>query len=147
MAIGRVPCTQLKPADVAQQWHLVDGTDQVLGRLAVKIARVLMGKHRPTYTPHVDSGDFIVVTHVEKLKITGKKLDQRVYAKYTYYPGGYHTETMRSVFERKPERVLQTAVRRMLPKSALGRNMLSKLKVYRGGAHPHAAQQPTPWPY
>lgn len=147
MPIGRIRSTVAKPGEVAQAWHLVDATDRVLGRLATKIALVLMGKHKPIYTPHVDTGDCVVVTNVEKIKITGNKLDQQVYARYSYYPGGYKETSMRRVFEKTPERVLQRAVGRMLPKSAMGRRMLKKLKCYRGQSHPHAAQRPVAWAF
>ncbi len=147
MPVGTIRTTVAKTGRVEQKWHHVDATDQVLGRLAVKIARVLMGKHKATYTPHVDTGDFVVVTRVGELKVTGNKLDDRVYARYSYYPGGYKETPMRVVFENRPERVLETAVRRMLPKSALGRRMLKKLKVYRGESHPHSAQQPIAWAF
>ncbi len=146
MPVGTMRSTVAKKGQVEQRWFHVDATDQVLGRLSARLAMVLMGKHKPTYTPHVDTGDFVVVTNVAKLKITGKKLDQKTYARYTYYPGGYKEISMREVFEKRPERVLQTAVRLMLPKNALARHMLKKLKCYRGPEHPHAAQQPVPLP-
>lgn len=147
MPIGRMRTTVAKRGLIEQEWHHVDATDLILGRLATRIATVLMGKHKPSYTPHVDTGDFVVVTNVGKLKITGNKLDQKFYARYSYYPGGYKETPMRKVFEERPERVLETAVRRMMPKNALGRRMLTKLKVYRGDTHPHAAQQPMEWAY
>ncbi len=146
-SIGTIRTTVAKTGQVQRTWYHVDVTDQVLGRLAVGIARVLMGKHKPIYTPHVDCGDFIVVTNVGNLKITGNKLDQKSYASYSYHPGGNKEIPMRKVFEQRPERVLEVAVRRMLPKSALGRRMLKKLKVYRGDSHPHSAQQPVAWPF
>jgi large subunit ribosomal protein L13 len=147
MPIGTIRTKMAKAGHVDHAWHHVSAADQVLGRLATRIAHVLMGKHKPTYTPHVDTGDFVVVTDVEKLKITGNKLEQRVYGRYTYYPGGYKTETMGHLFERAPERILQLAVRRMMPKNALGRRMLKKLKIYRGDSHPHAAQNPIGWTF
>ncbi len=125
----------------------MDASDQVLGRLATKIATVLMGKHKPTYTPHVDVGDFVVVTNAEKVKLTGRKLDEITYDRYSYYPGGWKSVTARQMLAKHPERVLSEAVRRMLPKSALGRRMLKKLKVYAGEQHPHAAQQPVAWSF
>jgi len=134
-----------KTGRVDQAWYLVDASDKVLGRLAAKIATVLMGKHKPIYTPHVDTGDFVVVTHVDKIKVTGNKLDQKTYGRYTYHPGGYRETKMRDVFETRPDRMLETAVRRMLPKNALGRRMLLKLKCYSGGVHPHSAQNPSEW--
>ena len=133
-----------KPGQVERKWYLVDATDRVLGRLATQIARRLQGKHKPEYTPHVDTGDFIVVTHAEKIRVTGKKLDQKEYDYYTGYKRGRKVVPLRRVLERHPDRVLRMAVERMLPKTTLGRQMLRKLKVYAGGEHPHAAQQPEP---
>jgi len=132
-----------KPGDVEAKWWLVDGTDCVVGRLASDIAMRLMGKHRPTYTPHLDTGDFVVVVNVDKVTFTGKKWDQKVYTWYTGYPG-LRTETAGRRFARRPELILLEAVRRMLPKNKLGRQMLSKLKVYVGNQHPHQAQAPEP---
>lgn len=129
---------------VQQDWYHVDATDHVLGRLAVRIATVLMGKHKPTYTPHVDTGDFVVVTNAEKIRLTGNKANTMKYAKYTYYVGGYSEIPFGTVFDRHPDRVITEAVRRMLPKSAMGRRMLKKLKVYPKDQHDHAAQQPKP---
>lgn len=138
---------QAKASDVEQRWFHVDATDQVVGRLAVRIATVLMGKHKPTYTPHVDTGDFVVVTNVEKVKMTGlRKPEQRVYHSYSGHPGGLKTVSAAAMLERHPERVLHSAVRRMLPKNALARHMLKKLKLYVGDQHPHQAQQPDPLP-
>lgn len=130
-----------KPGDVEAKWWLVDGTDQVVGRLAGDIAMRLMGKHRPTYTPHLDTGDFVVVVNAEKVTFTGKKWDRKVYTWYTGYPG-LRSETAARRFERRPEMILREAVRRMLPKNKLGRKMLAKLKVYVGNQHPHQAQMP-----
>ncbi|MGL4593519.1 MAG: 50S ribosomal protein L13 [Thermoguttaceae bacterium] len=133
-----------KQGEVPQNWHLVDGTGKVVGRLASDIAMILMGKHRPTYTPHVDTGDFVVVTNVDKIVFSGKKLDQKKYSWYTGWPG-LRTETARHRMEMKPEFILTEAVRRMLPKNKLAAKMLSKLKVYRTGVqHPHQAQMPQP---
>jgi len=132
-----------KPAEVAPQWWHVDGTDQIVGRLASDIATILMGKHRPTYTPHVDTGDFVIVTNVEKVAFTGRKWEQKTYTWYTGYPG-QRSETAETRREKKPELILQEAVRRMLPKSRLGRKMLKKLKLFVGPDHPHQAQQPKP---
>jgi large subunit ribosomal protein L13 len=131
--------------DVRPTWYHVDADGKILGRMAVEIARVLMGKHRPTYTPHVDTGDFVVVTNAGKVRVSGRKAQTMRYARYSYYPGGYKEVPFAMVRERHPERIVQEAVRRMLPKNALGRKMLKKLKVYRGDTHPHAAQQPKPW--
>lgn len=132
-----------KKGEVEQKWLLVDATDKIVGRLASEIAVILMGKHRPTYTPHVDTGDFVVVVNVEKIRFTGNKWESKTYAWYTGYTG-QRTVTAAVRHERKPELILQEAVRRMLPKSKLGRAMLSKLKIYAGPEHPHTAQQPEP---
>lgn len=131
-----------KAGEVEQNWHVVDATDQVLGRMATEIAQVLMGKHRPEYTPHVDTGDYVVVTNAKDVKLTGRKDTQSVRTRYTGYPGGLKVETFGSLRERKPEMLIEDAVRRMLPKNRLGRVMLKKLKVYAGSEHPHQAQQP-----
>ena len=133
-----------KPGQVPAGWYHVDAADQVLGRLATRIATVLMGKHRPTYTAHVDTGDFVVVTNVQKVRVTGKKADTMIYPRYSYHPGGYKEIPYERVMKRHPERILQEAVRRMLPKNALGRKMLKKLKLYATNDHPHTAQQPEP---
>ena len=133
-----------KPDEVPQNWYLVDATDKIVGRLASDIAVILMGKHRPTYTPHVDTGEYVIVTNVDKVVFTGKKMDQKRYTWYTGW-GGLRGETARERFERYPERVLTEAVRRMLPKNKLATKMLAKLKVYKSGEqHPHQAQQPRP---
>lgn len=131
-----------KAGEVEQNWHVVDATDQVLGRMATEIAQVLMGKHRPEYTPHVDTGDYVVVTNAKAVKLTGRKDTQSVRTRYTGYPGGLKVETFGSLRERRPEALVEDAVRRMLPKNRLGRVMLKKLKVYAGSEHPHQAQQP-----
>lgn len=124
-------------------WFIVDGTDQIVGRIASDIAMVLMGKHRPQYTPNVDTGEHVIVTNCDKIKFTGKKLDQKVYTWYTGYTG-LKTETAANRLNRKPEQVLRDAVRRMLPKNKIGRHMLAKLKIYASAEHPHAAQNPQP---
>jgi large subunit ribosomal protein L13 len=120
----------------------VDATDAPLGRLASQIARILMGKHKPIYTPHVDTGDFVVVVNASKIKLTGKKMYQKKYYRYTGYPGGLKTRTAKEMIERHPEKVIKMAVRRMLPKTILGKTMLRKLKVYAGPEHKHEAQKP-----
>ncbi|NOY29789.1 MAG: 50S ribosomal protein L13 [Planctomycetes bacterium] len=135
--------TVAKTGQVDRKWLLVDATDKIVGRLASEIATILMGKHRPIYTPHVDTGDYIVVVNVEKIRFTGKKWEQKKYAWYTGYTR-QRTVTAEVRRERKPELILQEAVRRMLPKSKLGRAMLSKLKVFAGPEHPHTAQKPEP---
>ncbi len=132
-----------RPGDVKPKWWLVDASDKTVGRLASDIAVILMGKHRPTYTPHVDTGDFVVVINAEKVVFTGKKWDQKQYTWYTGYPG-LKSETARQRLARKPELVLAEAVRRMLPKNKLARKMLAKLKLYAGEDHPHQAQRPHP---
>jgi large subunit ribosomal protein L13 len=130
-----------KPGEVEQKWHVIDATDQVLGRLASRIAVLLMGKHRPQYTPHVDTGDYVVVINAEKVKMTGKKWEQKEYAWYTGFPG-QRTVSAQTRLDRKPELILSEAVRRMLPKNKLAYKMINKLKVYAGPDHPHQAQQP-----
>jgi len=132
-----------RPQDVQKKWWLVDATDKVVGRLASDIAMILMGKHRPTYTPHVDTGDYVVVINADKVVFTGKKWDQKTYTWYTGYMG-LKSETARKRMARKPELILSEAVRRMLPKNKLAAKMLSKLKVYAGDQHPHQAQEPEP---
>lgn len=133
-----------KPGEVGGDWHLVDAGGKPLGRLAAQLATILMGKHRPTYTPHVLSGDFVVVVNAEKVKLTGRKDEQKEYDRYSYYPGGRKVVPIAEVRERFPERIIQSAVRRMLPKNKLGDHMMSRLKVYKGTKHPHLAQQPKP---
>lgn len=131
-----------KPHEVPAAWHVVDASDQVLGRLAARIAMILQGKNKATWTPHVDTGDFVVVINAEKIRVTGRKAEVIEYDTYSRYPGGralYSFERMRTLH---PEKLVELAVRRMLPKSKMGRNILSKLKCYRGAQHPHSAQQP-----
>lgn len=136
--------TFLTNQDVKPVWRHVDAEGEILGRLATRIATVLMGKHRPDWTPHVDTGDFVVVTNAEKVVLTGNKLDQRVKTRYSGYPGGLRVESFRTVLGRHPERLVEDAVKRMLPKGRLGRAMFTKLRVYAGPEHPHQAQQPLP---
>ncbi|RMH29307.1 MAG: 50S ribosomal protein L13 [Planctomycetota bacterium] len=136
--------TFAKPGEVQRQWRLVDAEGQRLGRLATRIAVVLMGKHRPEYTPHVDTGDFVVVTNAEKVVLTGAKAQQKFRKTFSGHPGGQRMESYESLLRRRPEIVIEDAVRRMLPKSRLGRQMMRKLKVYRGADHPHQAQRPEP---
>jgi len=133
-----------KTGEVPQQWYIVDATDQIVGRLASQIAMVLMGKHRPTYTPHVDTGEYVVVVNAAKVRFTGRKWEQKTYERYSGYPGGRKVESARHMLQRKPEHILHHAVQRMLPRTKLGRRMLSKLKLYTGPRHPHQAQQPQP---
>ncbi len=140
-------CYLAKPAEIDRRWFIVDAKDQVLGRLAVKIATVLMGKHKPIYTPHVDTGDFVIVLNAGQVKVTGSRKKQEVvYQRYSGHPSGLHEMDMETMLQRHPTRVLHEAVRRMLPKNALARKMLTKLKLYTGTEHPHQAQQPEPFP-
>ena len=131
-----------KEREIARKWYVVDAAGQPLGRLASRVARILMGKENPKYTPFIDTGDHVVVINAEKVKITGMKTDQKVYHHYTGYPGGLYSEDLKKRIARKPELVIEQAVLRMLPKNKLGSHMYTKLKVYRGDKHPHAAQKP-----
>lgn len=131
-----------RPEDCSRDWYVVDASDQVLGRLASQVAMRLRGKHKPVFTPHMDTGDFIIVVNAEKVKLTGRKLDQKMYWRHSGYPGGIRGTTARRLLEQKPEEVVRQAVRGMLPKNRLGRKLLKKLKVYAGPDHPHQAQQP-----
>lgn len=133
-----------KKDDVQKDWYVVDATGQTLGRLVTQVARVLSGKHKPTYSPAVDVGDYVIVINADKIHVTGKKLDQKVYYRHSGYPGGLKAITLRKQLQQHPERVIEHAVRGMLPKNRLGRQMLKKLKVYAGPEHPHGAQQPKP---
>lgn len=138
--------TITRPADVERGWYVIDATDQTLGRLATRIATVLRGKHKPTYQDHVDTGDFVVVINAEKVRLTGRKLDQKFYYHYSGYMGGLRARNAREVLDTFPDRVLLSAVKGMLPKNRLARQAFTKLKVYAGSEHPHAAQQPKPFP-
>ena len=131
-----------KPAEVRRDWYVVDATGQTLGRLSTEIARRLRGKHKPEYTPHVDTGDYIVVVNAEKIRVTGNKLKDKMYHHHTGYPGGLKSMSFEKLMEKAPERAIQKAVKGMLPRNPLGRAMFRKLKVYAGAEHPHAAQQP-----
>jgi large subunit ribosomal protein L13 len=131
-----------RPRDVTHGWYVVDATDKVLGRLATEIAARLRGKHKPIYTPHIDTGDFIVVTNVEKIRVTGTKVDTKLYHRHSGYPGGITTTTFGKMQQRFPGRALEKAVKGMLPKGPLGYAMIKKLKCYAGPTHPHTAQQP-----
>lgn len=131
-----------KKGDVERRWYLFDAKDAVLGRLAVKIANCLRGKNKPIFTPNCDTGDFIIVVNAEKVKLTGKKLDNKIYYRHSGYPGGIKAETARARLSRCPEKVITEAVWGMIPKGRLGRAMIKKLKVYRGSEHPHKAQKP-----
>lgn len=131
-----------KKGQVEQKWHVVDAQDKVLGRLASDVAMVLMGKTKPQYTPNIDTGDYVIVLNAEKIKVTGSKMVEKEYDYYTRYPGGHKYVSFADMMDRHPERVVEMAVKRMLPKSKLGNQMFRKLKVYRGGEHEHAAQKP-----
>ena len=139
-----------KPGEVAADWHVIDASGQVLGRLAARIAVILQGKHKPTYTPHTDTGDFVIVINAEQVRVTGRKAETIEYDTYSRYPGGRHLYSFRTMQEKHPEKIIELAVRRMLPKNKMGRNILGKLKIYRSGfdpkhpdlKHPHAAQRP-----
>lgn len=131
-----------KPKEVQRKWYVVDAEGKPLGRLASEVAKILRGKHKPSFTPHVDMGDYVIVLNAEKIVLTGKKLDQKVYKHYSGYPGGLKEIKYRIFIQKKPEKVVELAVRRMLPKNKLGRAMIKKLKVYRGPEHKHQAQKP-----
>ena len=135
----------LKNTEVTRDWVVFDASDRVLGRFATKIADKLRGKDKPTFTPHVDGGDFVVVINAEKVKVTGKKSDQKKYYKHSLYPGGLKEKSYQEVLNNNPERIIENAVRGMLPKNKLGKSMFKKLKVYRGSEHPHESQNPTVW--
>jgi large subunit ribosomal protein L13 len=131
-----------KPATVKQDWYVVDAAGKTLGRLSSELARRLRGKHKPQFTPHMDAGDYLVVVNAEKIAVTGKKMSDKLYHRFTGYIGNLKTETLAQALAAHPERVIETAVKGMLPKNPLGRAMYSKLKVYKGPNHPHSAQQP-----
>jgi large subunit ribosomal protein L13 len=135
-----------KPGQLPRRWFVLDATDQVVGRLAVQIATILRGKHRPEYTPHIDSGEFVIVVNAEKVRFTGKKLQTKKYHWYTRYPGGLREASARDWLEKHPERILREAVKRMVPRNKLGRQQMTKLKIYKGPQHPHQAQQPQELP-
>jgi large subunit ribosomal protein L13 len=131
-----------KPSEVRREWHVIDATDKVLGRLASDIARYLRGKHKPEYTPHIDTGDHIVVVNAEKVRVTGRKTTDKMYHRHTGYPGGIRSQTFAELRDTHPERIIETAVKGMLPRNPLGRAMFKKLHVYAGPEHNHQAQQP-----
>lgn len=130
------------PEDLSHDWVVVDATDKILGRLATEISRRLRGKHKPEFSNHMDNGDFVVVVNADKIKVTGRKMEQKRYYKHTGYPGGIKSKSLAEMMAKKPENVLMLAVRGMLPKNRLARKQLKKLKIYAGPEHPHAAQQP-----
>lgn len=129
-----------KAKDIKRQWHVVDATDETLGRLASQVAKVLMGKHKPMYATHIDTGDYVVVINAAKVRVTGKKAEQKIYYRHSGYPGGLKSPTFKEVFGSRPSRVIELAVKGMLPHTSLGRAMFRKLRVYPGGEHPHHAQ-------
>ncbi|RKD25405.1 LSU ribosomal protein L13P [Caminicella sporogenes DSM 14501] len=131
-----------KPHEVERKWYVIDAEGKTLGRLATQVATILRGKHKPIYTPHVDTGDFVIIVNAEKVKLTGKKLDQKMFRWHTGYPGGLKERTYRDMLNNRPEKVIFHAVKGMLPKNRLGRKMIKKLKVYRGPEHNHQAQKP-----
>ena len=134
-----------KPEDIKREWFVIDATGMTLGRLASQIATVLKGKHKPIYSPHLDTGDFVVVVNAHKVRVTGRKLDQKFYYRHSGYPGGLKEISLRDQLNRHPDRVIRFAVRGMLPKNRLGRQMIKKLKIYATPGHPHEAQQPKPF--
>jgi len=134
----------VKKEEVTRNWYLIDASDKVLGRLASRLAYMLQGKHRPDYTPHVDQGDFFVIINADKVKLTGKKLDQKVYWRHTGYMGGLKLEKAKELLQRKPEQLIYLAVKRMLPRNRMRNKLLKKLKIYSGALHPHQAQNPQP---
>ncbi|MBT0767883.1 50S ribosomal protein L13 [Kineosporia sp. J2-2] len=134
-----------KPGDVERRWHVIDASDVVLGRLATQAAVLLRGKHKPTFAPHVDTGDFVIIINADKVALTGNKREQKKAYRHSGYPGGLRSVTYTELLDKNPERAVEKAVRGMLPKNSLGRAVLGKLKVYSGPEHPHAAQQPVPF--
>ena len=131
-----------KPAEVVRKWYLIDATGHTLGRLSTEVATILRGKHKPIYTPHVDTGDHVIIINAEKINVTGKKLDQKTYTRHSGYVGNLKTTTLRNVLNKKPESVLMLSIKGMLPKNTLGRQILKKLRVYKGAEHGHEAQKP-----
>jgi large subunit ribosomal protein L13 len=134
-----------KPGDVERTWHVIDATDVVLGRLATQVATLLRGKHKPTFAPHVDNGDFVIVINADKVALTGNKRETKLAYRHSGYPGGLRSVTYAELLAKRPERAVEKAVKGMLPKNSLAAQQLSKLKVYTGSEHPHAAQQPKPF--
>ncbi|MHC5541622.1 50S ribosomal protein L13, partial [Singulisphaera rosea] len=137
-------CYQAKAGELTKNWYVIDATDMVVGRLAAQIAPILMGKHRPTYTPYIDTGDFVIVTNVDKVVFTGNKWQQKFYQRYSGHPGGQKEEQAWKLLQRRPDRILHLAIQRMMPKNKIGRHMLGKLKLCVGPQHPHQAQAPIP---
>ena len=135
----------LKKEDVVREWFVLDVTDKVLGRIATKIADRIRGKDKPTFTPHTDGGDYVIVVNAEKIKVTGSKFTDKKYHTHSLYPGGLKTQTFRELHEKNPEKIIEEAVKGMLPKNKLGKSMIKKLKVFRGPSHDHDSQQPKEW--
>ena len=135
----------LKKEEVDRNWFVVDATDKILGRFATKIADRIRGKDKPSFTPHTDGGDYVIVINAEKIRVTGKKFTDKKYYKHSLYPGGLKTQTFKQLLQSNPERIIEDAVKGMLPKNKLGKSMIKKLKVYRGSEHPHESQNPTEW--
>ena len=135
----------LKNSDIARDWFIFDASDKILGRFATKIADKLRGKDKPTFTPHVDGGDFVIVINAEKVRVTGNKAEQKKYYKHSLYPGGLKQKSYKEVLENNPERIIENAVKGMLPKNKLGKSMIKKLKIYSGSKHPHESQNPSEW--
>jgi len=133
---------QVKESEIERKWYVIDAQGQTLGRLSAQVSKMLMGKHKPIYTPHLDTGDYIIIINADKIQTTGKKLDQKLYRRHTGHPGGLRETTLRVMQQKKPEYVITHAVKGMLPKKALGAKMLKKLRVYKGAEHPHIAQNP-----
>ncbi|HHY29841.1 MAG TPA: 50S ribosomal protein L13 [Syntrophaceticus sp.] len=134
-----------KPDEVQRKWYLIDAEDKTLGRLATEVARILRGKHKPTFTPHIDTGDHVIVVNAEKVKVTGNKFKDKQYYRHTGYPGGLKVINFAALISKKPEQVIEKAVWGMIPHNRLGRSVIKKLRVYRGPNHPHAAQSPEVW--
>ena len=136
-----------KPAEVERKWYVIDAEDKTLGKIAAEVASILRGKKKPIYTPHVDSGDYVIVINAEKVRVTGKKEEQKIYKSHSGYPGGLKETTLRELRAKKPEEIIRHAVKGMMPKGKLGRQMFKKLKVYAGPEHPHTAQNPEEWTF
>ena len=142
MDVNSFKTVSAKPAEVEQQWYVIDAENQIVGRLASQVAAILRGKHKPYFTPHVDCGDYVIIVNADKARFSGKKETDKLYYRYSGYPGGLRTRTAKEMRQRRPDYIMRHAVKGMLPKGPLGRNMLKKLKVYASPTHPHEAQQP-----
>jgi len=142
MDVNSFKTVSARPAEVEQQWYVIDAENQIVGRLASQVAAILRGKHKPYFTPHVDCGDYVIIVNADKARFSGKKETDKLYYRYSGYPGGLRTRTAKEMRQRRPDYIMRHAVKGMLPKGPLGRNMLKKLKVYASPTHPHEAQQP-----